>query len=275
MPGRRETTVVPSVLTGAACDVGLVRANNEDGIWLPDGFLRDESRSASAVFGKPLSGVFLAVADGVGGAAAGEIASRFVLERMASDLSEAFTAEPGSVDEPFLKRLASKINGELLERAVADRTLSGMATTLTGIVVDGEQGWWINAGDSRLYGLRDGRLVQISRDHTLREMTGDASIPGNIITNCFGGERDFYLDCGPLEFADRHVYLLCTDGLSDYAEHSTIEAVLQDVVSAVERNEAGTGDQTLLQTARRLVEAAKSGGGGDNVSALVAVYRGT
>ncbi|MBU8913726.1 MAG: hypothetical protein KOO61_06845, partial [Spirochaetales bacterium] len=169
---------------------------------------------------------------------------------------------------PWMQQAAAAVNDQLAARGESRDELRGMATTLTGIYFQGPLACWINAGDSRLYALRGGSLTQISRDHTLREMTGDPRIPGNIITNCFGTQNEFYLDVGELLPADDLTYLICSDGLSDYTDQTTLESIVKEHATP-----QTLGD--LDATAERLVAAAKTGGGGDNITCMVVRHRGT
>lgn len=262
-----DTANNATIWAAAASDIGLVRSRNEDGVWIGDSFLRTGHRSAS-LDGASVSGVFLAVADGVGGAAAGDVASKFVLEEMASLIDDApRSLTPESVG-PWFKEAAAGVNNALVECGESRNELRGMATTLTGLYFREPLVCWINAGDSRLYALRGGSLTQVSRDHTLREMTGDPRIPGNIITNCFGTQNEFYLDVGTLLPADDLLYLICSDGLSDYADHAALESIMKGCASPQSLEE-------LDAAAVRLVDAAKDGGGGDNITCVIAQRRET
>lgn len=263
-----EPTSGGTIWAAAASDVGLVRSRNEDGVWLGDNFLRTGHGSVSLDAAAVRRGVFLAVADGVGGAAAGDVASRFVLEEMASFIDDAPHPLMPESAGPWMQQAAAAVNDQLAARGESRDELRGMATTLTGIYFQGPLACWINAGDSRLYALRGGSLTQISRDHTLREMTGDPQIPGNIITNCFGTQNEFYLDVGELLPADDLTYLLCSDGLSDYTEHATLDSIVKEC--AMPQSLAD-----LDAAAARLVTAAKAGGGGDNITCMVVRHRGT
>ena len=256
------STLPVAIDAAATSDTGRVREHNEDAIWL-DTFFREGIRSAR--FAREEQGsLLLAVADGVGGAAAGEVASQWVCEQMAASIES--VELPAEADElsSRLKKLARDVNEGLEREASARRGARGMATTYTGLLFVGERTWWINAGDSRLYELRDGSLAQISRDHTLREELGDPSIPGNIITNCFGHQDGFRLDAGQLPSDPPDLYLICSDGLSDYADMSAVEGVLRGAAaSAAEASD-------LEAPARELVNLALAGGGGDNVTVLIA-----
>jgi len=262
-----ESTGGGTFWAAAASDIGLVRSRNEDGVWLGGSFLRTGHRSA--VLGVPTGrGTFLAVADGVGGAAAGDVASRFVLEEMARLIDDAPAPLMTDAAGPWFKQTANAVNDALVHRGESRDELRGMSTTLTGVYFTDQVACWINAGDSRLYALRGEGLSQVSRDHTLREMTGDPRIPGNIITNCFGTRNEFYLDVGTLSPADDFIYLICSDGLSDYADHADLESIVKGCAAANELEE-------LDSAASRLVAAAKAGGGGDNITCVIVQCRGS
>jgi len=266
------TEAIRTVWAAAASDRGLVRRRNEDGAWLDGIFVRDDEASTILARPGPHAGALLAVADGVGGAAAGDVASRFVLEQIAGLLGATVSEAESEDVSGWLDDTAHAVNRRLVTRALNSDELSGMATTLTGIYLTSTSAWWFNAGDSRLYVLQEGGLVQVSRDHTLRELTGDPRIPGNIIANCFGAQGEFYLDVGELPIMnsasevapDGGLCLLCTDGLTDYADHERLEAILRDP-------EVVRSPEALQEAAGRLVAAARDGGGGDNITCLLAV----
>ena len=132
--------------------------------------------------------------------------------------------------------------------------MSLMGTTLVGFIHYDGKFFWMNCGDSRLYRLRDGKLTQVSTDHSLRNAYGNNE-PSNIIINCIGGGcQTSYLDI--CEFRDQvqqgDIYMLCSDGLNDMIDDKIIEAEL-----------------TTNGTANALIEAAYAAGGGDNVSVAV------
>ena len=215
-------------------------------------------------------GVVFAVADGVGGANAGDEASEFVINalgRALADLPEydSFTDVSRDVQE-----IAASVNRELRMTGQRRPGRSGMSTTYTALVFRKETAFWINAGDSRLYHVVDGTLRQITRDHTLREMTGDDRIPGNIIVNCFGTEHDFYTDLGGLGLSDAEAYLLCSDGLSDYVDHAEMERIAGKVAGSLSGRSPVTSTLEMLrESGKQLVAAAKEGGGGDNITLLL------
>ena len=130
-----------------------------------------------------------------------------------------------------------------------------MGTTLVALVFLSGEGFRVHAGDSRLYRFRGGLLTQITRDHSLREETGDPSVPANIITNSLGAGEYCFGEVSPLadqvRLGDR--FLLCSDGLHDYVNRDRIElafAAREGVAAA-------------------LVKLAHAAGAPDNVSAVI------
>ncbi len=250
------TEMSPAVAVAAASDVGLVRQQNEDAIWLADRFVR------SGVHGGQFSpdragGVLLAVADGVGGAAAGEVASQWVAEQIASRVAAAHIPSSFDAVAELLRRIAGDVNRDLVKEAGRRSDRRGMATTYTAVLMLPTHAVWMNAGDSRLYAVDEQGLRQITRDHTLREERGDPSIPGNIISNCFGSPDGFYIDVGRFDVSACESFFLCTDGFSDYADLAHAARVMRHSGS-------------LEQTARTLIDLALEGGGGDNITLILA-----
>ena len=246
----------PAITVTAMSDRGLVRSENEDAIWLGDRYVR------SGVHVERFSqdrtgGLLLAVADGVGGSAAGEVASRWVTEQIASRLAAAKFPASYEATAGLVRRVADRVNRDLLREAGRHLELRGMATTFTAVLIRPPHTIWMNAGDSRLYTLDGLGMRQITRDHTLREESGDPSIPGNIISNCFGMPDGFHLDVGRFDVSACDSFVLCTDGFTDYADLERAEDVLRSTFDAE-------------QAVRALVDLALEGGGGDNITVLLA-----
>ncbi len=242
----------------AVSDVGLVRSNNEDIAFLGDTLVRNgvASRRLSVDSGSPL---LFGVADGVGGANAGEVASRKAAIGVLRGL-EALGADPDAGGVPkHLSAVAEAVHADIVYSGSGRRLHQGMATTLSALVVYRRELTMLHAGDSRVYRLRNGGLQQISRDHTIRAMTNNPNIPGNILANCFGISSDFFSDVVSLgridDFDD--LYLICSDGLSDLLDHDEMEAILMQ------------GDE-LSTTAEGLVAAAHAAGGRDNITLVLA-----
>ena len=227
----------------ARSDVGLLREINED----------------SGYAGPRL----LVIADGVGGHAAGEVASS-VAVGVLSGLDE---DSPGG---DLLDRLSTAVlraNSHLRDMVGGDPDLRGMGTTVTALLRAGTRFGLVHVGDSRGYLLRDGRLQQITRDHTfVQTLVDEGRITAeeadhhpqrNLITNALDGREDVELDLSVRETKAGDRYLLCSDGLSGVVSHDTIRDTL--------RAEAST--EVAVE---RLVEMALKSGGPDNVTVIVA-----
>lgn len=251
-------------------DVGRVRPHNEDFIGDPKSFsmFADEKRLAER-------GWLFAVADGMGGHARGEVASRLAIEALFTSF---YTSPvPGDCQER-LKRAFSAANlavfraGHLAAPELAgpdasnpDATLARMGTTLVAVAVLQHTVFFGNVGDSRAYMMEGDRLEQISQDHSLvaEEVrqglikAEDArSVPmRNVITKALGArenvEPDFFWRTWPRGGR----LLLCSDGLHGPVEDQAIEATLKTLGPA--------------EGARRLVDAANEAGGPDNISVVV------
>ena len=222
-------------------DRGLVRGNNED----------------SAYAGPNL----LVIADGMGGHAAGEVASQLMVTHL-----ERLDADPADNDMlALLGGVADDANREIAEAIRENPETDGMGTTLTALMFNGRSFGLIHVGDSRGYRLRDGRLEQITVDDTfVQSLVNEGKLdPGDVsshpqkslILKAYTGRpveptlRD--LDARP---GDR--ILLCTDGLSDPVTATTIEQALSEGAPA--------------DAARRLIELALRSGGPDNITVVIA-----
>lgn len=225
---------------------GLVRAHNEDAVavgdWCGPGAMT-APRAARLELREP---AVCLVADGLGGQAGGEVASALTVARLTSD--------PVLLSEPDgIRTAVSTAHTELLARMASDPALTGMGTTLVGLVARGEHASIFNVGDSRAYRWEGGYLGQVSVDDSLSE-------PGlsHIVTQSLGGAPHA---CPPVphildvELKAGDCYLLCSDGLTDYASLDDLEECM--------------GEEDPVAAVSRLLEAALSGGGGDNVTVLL------
>jgi PPM family protein phosphatase len=230
------------VITGAVTDVGRVRTSNQDSYLVTEG-------------------VYV-VADGMGGHAAGDLASRIAIDAIRE-----------AVDNDQIDTLVEAVkaaNLRILEKALEDPALRGMGTTLTGLalvkIAGHERFAVVNVGDSRVYVVQDGELIQITRDHTF---VGDLLIAGeitaeearnhprrNVITRALGIEHDVQVDVWEVTPYAGDRYLVCSDGLFGEVDDATIAEQLRAISDP---NEA----------AKRLVDMACDAGGHDNVTVLV------
>ena len=203
-----------------------------------------------------------AVADGIGGAQAGEVASRLA----AGVLDESGGEASG---EERLVELVQEANRRVYHRSTEDAALSGMGTTMTVALVDAAAGTVAigHVGDSRAYRIRGGALEQLTDDHSLvQELVrsgklspeeADVHPQRSVITRALGTDPDVDVDTFTVETAPGDLYLLCSDGLTDMVSDG-------EILELVERDR---GD--LDRAARALVDAANRGGGEDNITVVV------
>jgi serine/threonine protein phosphatase PrpC len=227
---------------GSATDVGLVRANNQDRLLVAE----------------PL----FAVADGMGGHAAGEVASATAVDA----LEAAFTQRTPD----GLQAAARAANRAVWDHAQTDVELRGMGTTLVALALVGPPGAEelavANVGDSRLYLLSQGDLVQVTSDHSLvAELVAEGQIEPeeaeyhpqrHVLTRALGVDADVAVDLLTLDLHRGDRYLLCSDGLS--------REVTDDQVASILRRLADPGE-----AARELVTQAREHGGNDNITVVV------
>ena len=215
-----------------------------------------------------------AVADGMGGAQAGEVASN-----IAAEAFEAAERRPDEPAEAFLGRIIQEANARIHALAQHDSTRSGMGTTLTALLVDGDDVVIGHVGDSRAYVLRDGELRMLTSDHSLvEELRRQGRISDeqaadhpqrSIITRALGPEAEVEVDTFSFSARPGDVFLLCSDGLTTMIKDDGIAAALEgssdldDAVAALisEANEAGGRDNITAVAVRvedaELVEAAE------------------
>jgi PPM family protein phosphatase len=221
-------------------DVGRQRTANED----------------SLVVRPPL----FAVADGMGGAKAGEVASAVAVEAV---------ERARESDEPAEAQLAGIVraaNRRIYDLAVADESRRGMGTTLTLAKVHGDEVSLAHVGDSRAYRMRDGELTQLTRDHSLvaeLERSGQITAEAaehhpqrSIITRALGPEPDVEVDTYTLAGRESDVFLICSDGLTSMISDDEVGSILRTAGS-------------LDEAADALVRAANQSGGKDNITVIL------
>jgi serine/threonine protein phosphatase PrpC len=276
-------TISPRVQVslGALSHPGRVRANNEDhylvvhfGRWLQTVFTNLPEGEIPARAGEV--GYALLVADGIGGAAAGETASRLAIATLVSLVLHTpdwiLSSGEKETDE-VLERMAQRfrrIDSALRGYARADPRLEGMGTTMTMACSLGASLVLCHIGDSRAYLLRDGVLVQLTRDHTmvrallsLGKITPEEAATHpfrHVLTHSLGGGYRLDGDFQRTTLADGDQLLLCTDGLTDMVDTDNITAVL-------------CGAKTSQEACQQLVDLALRNGGKDNVTVALARYR--
>jgi protein phosphatase len=200
------------------------------------------------------------VADGMGGAQAGEVASKAAADAFDRDLPE------GS-PQAFLRETIEEANRRIHELARADPSKAGMGTTITAAIVDAqtEEVGIGHVGDSRAYRLRRGKLERLTRDHSLvEEMRRKGQITDaqaedhpqrSIITRALGPEPEVEVDLQTVPAAPGDVFLLCSDGLTTMVSEERIAAVL-------------SASTSMREAVRTLIDEANGAGGRDNITAL-------
>jgi protein phosphatase len=245
------------IVSAGATDPGKRRTNNEDSYLLDDG-LR-----------------LYAVADGVGGQAAGEVASRIAVETLRSELSvplgrdeaaPSFGVSPEEAPElAALHQAVLLANRKVREAADRDPSLSGMATTLTSLALRRMTAFIAHVGDSRAYLFRAGRLRQLTVDHSfVSELVRAGALTPelarvhparHVITRAVGIDDDVTPECMAVAARENDLFLLCTDGLTEMAEDEDISRVLASL--------------SPRDAAQALIDLANEHGGVDNITALV------
>jgi PPM family protein phosphatase len=220
------------------------------------------------------SGYALVVADGMGGHAGGELASRMAI----SGLVKLILAMPDwifRIDETVAKTATQRskrrfrhLNKLLIESARRDPSVRGMGTTLTAARIRGHDLRVVHVGDSRAYLLREGHLHRLTRDHTYVQLLVDSGHLSkeeaarcgarHLLVNALGGSsEDVEVDVDELKLTNGDRLLLCSDGLTDHLDDDAIRQVLADAAESAE-------------ACHRLVDLALARGGKDNVTVIVA-----
>ena len=228
-------------------DIGRVRQLNEDSCYQP---ARGER--------------FCAVADGMGGHNAGEVASALAVQTYADYMRgvERITADA-------LRAAVARANDAVYRASQESAEVSGMGTTFSALAMEGKTAFIAHVGDSRIYLVRRGALMQVTIDHTLVEemvLKGLITVREarvhprrNIITRALGTEPRVEIDTLQLDLRPGDVFFLCSDGLTNHVpEREILRAVLNDM-----------GWQEKL---RHLIGIALEDGGQDNITAMFAIY---
>jgi len=212
-------------------------------------------------------GVFL-VCDGMGGAAAGEIASSLAVDEVMRLFANRAADTPL---EALIDQAIAAANEAIYSRSQMNTKLSGMGTTMVALVVDERRIRVLNIGDSRCYRLRSGHLEQISQDHSLVDeqvrlgrMTPAEALRSplrNVITRALGTQNSVTADIFDIEVEPGDLFLLCSDGLTRELPDSKIEALLAA--------EPPANGSPLINLCNNLVESANHAGGGDNITCLL------
>jgi PPM family protein phosphatase len=231
-------------------DKGRVREHNED-----------------AIGGDPEAGLLI-LADGMGGANAGEVASGLGVDLLVSQLAgRLWDGEAIGADQ--IRDAISSVNQAIFELADQVPDYQGMGTTLVVGLFLGRRLIHAHVGDSRLYLWRQGELRQLTQDHSLiQEMVniGDfccieeamlAGVPTNVLSRALGSEAQVVVDVDEMEWNPGDVYLLCTDGLTGMVTDDEMQSILENK------------ELNLEQQAEELIDFACRMGGIDNISVIL------
>lgn len=236
-----------TIETAGLSDVGLHRANNEDAF-----VVMPEQHT-------------VAVADGMGGAAAGEVASGLFVTAVREGFSSTANADEETLYQ-LVQQVFSAANEKMIEYVSKNPDATGMGCTAELLTF--VEGRYIigHVGDSRIYLFRNGKLRQLTKDHSFVQMQLDGGIitaeearihpKKNIVLRAVGMESDFSLDILRGNMFSRDLFLLCSDGLSDMVEDSAMARIL-------------AASHQLAQKAEMLIKSANEAGGRDNITVVL------
>lgn len=255
---------IPSGWTAAyATDPGLVRKQNEDAYTVQVLDARNSN-------GGPSVGLGL-VADGMGGAAAGEVASRMGVEGVALELTRYLDNAPSPVEQPnwelLIKNAVAFANHEIY--AARQTAHNDMGTTLVGAILLSGHAIVINVGDSRAYHISRNAIRRVSKDHSLVQSLVDSGQidleemrthpQRNLIMRSLGGQPEVISDVFSEDLLEGEWLLLCSDGLWEMVADQDIHRIV-------------SSEASLESACRSLVEAAKQNGGHDNITLVLCQF---
>ena len=256
------------VSISARTDVGMHRSGNEDAFLVADlttGKTPDASTASTHQLGE--RGSLMIVSDGMGGAAAGEIAS----EMAVTTIREALLGMPGSMEIPERLKAAAEIaNERIWNHSQENPELSGMGATLTAVLAQDTTAYIAQVGDSRAYLIRRERIKQLTKDQSLVQMLIDSgaisadqmdSIPQNVIMQALGTQPAVKVAMTAVQLCRNDCLLICSDGLSNK-------------ISPDELRELTGADGDLSEACRLMIEKANERGGEDNITVILARFDG-
>jgi protein phosphatase len=244
------------------------RSGNEDSFLVADLTTGDDAPNDGAgpqQVGE--RGSLLIVSDGMGGAAAGEIASELAVKTIRESLME----QPFGVDvSDHLRRATEKANEKIWSLSQENTELTGMGATVTAALVHGTIAYIAQVGDSRAYLIRGGQTRQVTKDQSLAQMLVDAgaiqpeqvaSVPQNVIMQALGTQPNVRVAMTTLQlYRDDHL-VLCSDGLSNKIDPQEMREIIEDA-------------QDLAGASQEMIEIANERGGEDNITVILARFDG-
>ncbi len=252
-------------------DTGLVRSHNEDSV-----YATRISRWDSDICHQAIEYYLAVVADGMGGAAAGDLASSLAVKNIIRFLTgELLGIREGAppLPENIPGKMADAVqeaNDVIYTRALEEPDLTGMGTTAVILLTFNGTAYWASVGDSRLYLFRSGELQQITQDHSyVADLVRQGKITSaqarthpnrNLITRSVGADDLLNVDTGSFALVSDDILLLCTDGLNGMVSD-------HDIASVLKKNDLT--EDGVRETAATLVRLALEAGGKDNVSVVI------
>jgi len=252
----------------ARTDVGMHRSGNEDS------FLVADLTAGKIGLGPDVSshqlgerGSLMIVSDGMGGAAAGEIASEMAVTTLRESLSQMSASTEISEQ---LKAAAEIANERIWNHSQENPELSGMGATLTAVLVQGTTAYIAQVGDSRAYLIRRAQIKQLTKDQSLAQMLVDSgaikpeqmdSVPQNVIMQAMGTQPAVKVAMGAVQLFRNDCLVICSDGLSNKVPPNELREMIQ-----------GVGD--LTDACRLLIDKANERGGEDNITVIIARFDG-
>jgi protein phosphatase len=252
----------------ARTDVGMHRSGNEDS------FLVADLTAGKIGLGPDVSshrlgerGSLMIVSDGMGGAAAGEIASEMAVTTMRESLAEMTS---GTEISEQLKSAAEIANERIWNRSQDNPELSGMGATLTAVLVQGTTAYIAQVGDSRAYLIRREQIKQLTKDQSLAQMLVDSgaiqpdqmeSVPQNVIMQAMGTQPAVKVAMSAVQLFRNDCLVICSDGLSNKIPPNELREMIEKVPD-------------LTDACRLLIDKANERGGEDNITVIIARFDG-
>jgi PPM family protein phosphatase len=252
----------------ARTDVGMQRSGNEDSFLVADltagkvGLAPDVSRHQLGERGS-----LMIVSDGMGGAAAGEVASEMAVTSIRESLDE---MTPSMEISERLKTAAEIANERIWNRSQDNPELSGMGATLTAVLVHGTTAYIAQVGDSRAYLMRREQIKQLTKDQSLAQMLVDSgalrpdqmdSVPQNVIMQAMGTQPAVKVAMTAVELCKNDCLVICSDGLSNKVPPHDLREMIHGV-------------DDLTEACRVLIDKANERGGEDNITVVIARFDG-
>ncbi len=247
-----------SIISFGHTDIGRKRKTNQDSICL----IPENN--------------FFAVADGMGGHSGGDIASQMSV----SLFPELITENKEKMEIPDLLTMSVKhINRAIYQHGQANKELQGMGTTITSVMFSDKFAHVANIGDSRVYMINDGKLYQLTRDHSLVQeklnlgiysrLGAKADPQKNVLIRTVGFEPDVEVDIYKYRVSKNDIFLLCSDGLHGKVCDKDILAIVNKHIP----NPIMAEQNHINNAVNHLIKQANVNGGGDNISVIIALTK--